>query len=315
MNQKYIDKLIKLKRVGKLIKLVKNNEYIWSVANYQYVFDKCIERKLYDIFYFLLEIFNKRHCISFFNNKKYKFYPSHGFVRNILKWSFRKNYFDIIKYLSTDKMKKKYSDLNDYYCGDYWNDDFKYNIKKELTISLQNKNKEIVKYLLSKEIRNIHPHIEADNSRYVCGFSYICKYSNIEMTQYILSPFMININPNIDLSSNHSNCITHNCVNTNFKMLKYLLLPKIQELYPQVNFSENYYHGLKLLCEGKNRAIIKYLLSPDIQKRYVKLRPINMNYQLINLIQKTIKCDIYKFINNYKEKEFKDKYYVFKNEL
>jgi hypothetical protein len=168
MNRSYIDKLINKNRIGILIKLIKVNAHKWSINNFQYIFEQCIEHKLYDIFHFMMDYFIRSNCISFYDNRKYVYYV------NIFVWICKNGHIDMVKYLLSNKVTKKYPYID--LCADD---------NRGLRSACWNENVNMVKYLLSEEVTIKYPNIDpcAQNNS---GLLFACTYGRVNMVKYLL---------------------------------------------------------------------------------------------------------------------------------
>lgn len=236
MNKTYVDKLIKCGRNGTLIKIIKENENNWSVDDFQYVFDECIEHKLYDIFYFLMEIFNKRSFIDFINNKKcYGIYGKY-YINKVFIWACENGHLKIVSYLLLPKMRERYPNINPSErnnCG--------------LLMAFKYRKKEIVKYLLSPEIQKRYPQIDP-SAKDNFGIMQTYLFGYVEILKYLLSVEIQERFPKIDPYTSNNNGFIWTCESGRIKIIKYLLSPEVQERYPKLH-PDNLGYGLIYIIE------------------------------------------------------------------
>jgi hypothetical protein len=150
-NKKYIDALIKLRRIGIIIRLIINNKNVWSNDDIIYTFEKCMHDHLYQIFC----------CDIFLNNNIDVFHILDCMVdyRNLIEGGYGEDYeshrFGILKYyvnrhnivITTDDFYCAYIDILKYLY-------YKHPIVIDVDYITFEENVDLAKYKLHNEVRS-----------------------------------------------------------------------------------------------------------------------------------------------------------------
>lgn len=190
MNLKYIDQLIRKKKTGLLIHLIKKNVNVWSLNVFQHIFNNCTIQKLYNVFFFMMEHFHKRDCISFYDNERYAQKDIKRIMLVINSYHISKylmikhNVYDIystclfncpciMKYERSEIVSKIHSPDKDYY------DALCFYISNTRAVSNSGHCSKLYKIRYLTSDVNIHLYLENDHYDHMYHIKYVLTLSNM----------------------------------------------------------------------------------------------------------------------------------------
>ena len=141
---------------------------------------------------------------------------------------------------------------------------------------------EIVKLLLSEEIKRLYPKIDpnvCDNGAII----YASQYGHIEVVKYLLSEEILALYPNIDPSADYNYAIRCASGGGHLEIVKFLLSDEIRKKYPKIDPCTCNNEPIILASQYGYLDVVKYLLSEKIRTLYPNIDP-NINSDLMRLI-------------------------------
>lgn len=310
MNYYYVERLIDCKRVGKLIKLIKDNEFNWSISDYKYLFSIVMSDDYYDIFYFLMEIFNKRKLIEnkismdniykICNGDNIKIvkhlFSCVEFTKRlsdcILTFSFLEDtkYIEtnnIIKCISSHEMQIRYNFDVGY--SAYFSDtrDFSAAYK-----ALKFGDIKTLKYLLTNNIQQKFPKVILTDDVFILSF--IKGNLNNDDMKYIYSSEVQDLYPKI-FTSVYSDFNRILFSRGNLELVKYLFSSDVYnrlniDVPKRIIISDAYRFAYSYVMNNRKNSneILEFLFTDDIQERFPDIRSCNITPRLIKNIEKKL---------------------------